>query len=170
MPPGQFVTVVTLARFTRCRTEVLEIGRRALGVILVVAGSRAGAVFELTPGWGIALEEVFFAAVRAAGIARRENCSRMVASSAAVAFAPAISLQSAMSPAPTKTLSPAFAWGYACVPKELACAAEWGFHFAPTASRMSVAAAIMGNFRFGPKGITRPPIITANHEPALKRT
>src|SRR5208283_1794460 len=76
VPPRQFITVVTLPGFARGRTEVLEIRPRALGVILVVAGSRPGAVLKTAPGGGIALLEVLIGAVRATRIACRENCSR----------------------------------------------------------------------------------------------
>src|SRR5579862_2260668 len=73
VPCAKLVTVIAGPRITGSRAEVGKIGRRVLGVVLMIARRWTGAASEQTPGRAVTLCEVMLATVGVREIAQSKN-------------------------------------------------------------------------------------------------
>src|SRR6266436_659434 len=74
VPNAQIIAVVALTRRPGLRTPIAEIARCRRFHILVVSESRLYPVFEASPGWVIAIPEIFRTSFFVSQIARCKDC------------------------------------------------------------------------------------------------
>jgi hypothetical protein len=78
VPFAEIVAVITLLWLARSRAEIPHVAGCSVAVVFVVPRSRAGAIFEATPGRSVAIRELLVRAVWIGQVSDREYGTRNI--------------------------------------------------------------------------------------------